>query len=92
MTTIQLQHTMHRRRNQGDARCWRTSWYFQAGLHNENRHSVEHVIKIKMASQKRISDYFQRVSQSLHLKGRLIQLILLIQVMGLMRKKTLQRL
>ena len=57
------------------------------------RHSVDHVINIKMvSSQKRVSDYFQRVSQSPHLKGRLIQLILLILVMGLMMKKTLQRL
>ena len=56
------------------------------------RHSVDHVIKFKMASQKRVSDYFQQVSQSPHLKGHLIQLILLIQVMGLMMKKTLQRL
>ena len=90
MTTIQLQHTMHRTRGTPDAGA--LPGIFKPACIMNNRHSVDHVIKIKMASQKRISDYFQRVSQSLHLKGRLIQLILLIQVMGLMRKKTLQRL
>ena len=63
---------------------------FQAYIMN-NRHNVDHVIKFKMASQKRISNSFQQVSQSPHLKGRLIQLILLIQVMGLMRNSMLQR-
>ena len=80
----------HRHRNQGGPDAGASpvnSDIFK--LIVNNRHSVDYMIKFKMASQKRISDYFSTSVSSPCLKWRLMRLYLLIQVMGFMKKKTL---